>query len=93
MSELCALITRHCGGDFTPTAVPRLALFRSSVTTALSPAMSDPLFCVVARGRNAFSSVNEEFRYDPNSYLVASLDLPVSGQVIESTLSGNDPRS
>jgi len=88
MSELCALITRHCSGDITPTAVPRLALFRSSVTTALSPVMSDPLFCVVARGRKRIFLGHEEFRYDPNSYLVASLDLPVSGQVIEAPCLG-----
>jgi len=88
MSELCALITRHCGGDITPTAVPRLALFRSSVTTALSPAMSSPLFCVLARGRKRIFLGHEEFRYDPNSYLVASLDLPVSGQVIEAPCLG-----
>ena len=72
----------------TPTAVPRLTLFRSNVTTALSPAMSDPLFCVVARGRKRIYLGHEEFRYDPDSYMVASLDLPVSGQVIEAPCLG-----
>ncbi|MDB6018521.1 MAG: AraC family transcriptional regulator [Pedosphaera sp.] len=72
----------------TPSAVPRLTLFRSNVSTALSPAMSDPVFCVLARGRKRIYLGHEEFRYDPNSYMVASLDLPVSGQVIEAPCLG-----
>src|ERR1700730_6029510 len=88
MSELCALITRHCHRDITPTAVPRLTLSRSSVTTELSPVMYYPLLCVVARGRKRIYLGHEEFRYDPNSYLVASIDLPVSGQVIEAPCLG-----
>jgi len=88
MSELCALITRHCHRDFTPTAVPRLTLSRSSVTTELSPLMYCPLLCVVARGRKRIYLGHEEFRYDPNSYLIASVDLPVSGQVIEAPCLG-----
>jgi len=88
MSELCALIIRHCHRDITPTAVPRLTLSRSSVTTELSPVMYYPLLCVVARGRKRIYLGHEEFRYDPNSYLVASIDLPVSGQVIEAPCLG-----
>ena len=88
MSELCALITRHCHRDITPTVVPRLTLSRSSVTTELSPVMYYPLLCVVARGRKRIYLGHEEFRYDPNSYLVASIDLPVSGQVIEAPCLG-----
>jgi hypothetical protein len=83
MSELCALITRHCHRAITPTAVPRLILSRSSVTTELSLVICYPLLCVVARGRKRIYLGHEEFRYDPNSYLIASIDLPVSGQVIE----------
>jgi hypothetical protein len=51
MSDLCALITRHCHRDTTPTAVPRLMRSRSSVTTELAAAMYHPLLCVVAQGR------------------------------------------
>ena len=47
-----------------------------------------PLLCVVARGRKRIYLGHEEFRYDPNSYLVASIDLPVSGQVIEAPCLG-----
>jgi AraC-like DNA-binding protein len=82
MSELCTLIGRHCVQPMTATPIPRLILSRSSVNTELSAAVYHPLLCVVAQGRKRIFLGDEEFRYDPESYLVASLDLPVSGQVI-----------
>ena len=47
-----------------------------------------PLLCVIAEGRKRVFLGNEEFRYDPMNYLVTSLDLPVSGQVIEAPCLG-----
>ena len=88
MTELCNLITRHCHQGLTPTAVPRLTLSRMDTTTELSAAMYHPLWCVVARGRKRIFLGHEEFRYDPNSYLIASADLPVSGQVVEAPCLG-----
>ena len=88
MSELCALINRHCQRDMTTTAFPRLILSRARVTTELTAALYHPLLCVVAQGRKRICLGREEFLYDPNSYLIASLDLPVSGQVIEAPCLG-----
>ena len=88
MTELCALVTRHCHHGMTPTAVPRLTLSRTDTTTELSAAIYYPLLCVVARGRKRIFLGHEEFHYDPNCYLVASVDLPVSGQVIEAPCLG-----
>ena len=83
MSELAALLDRHCHRDFTDTAIPRLILSRTRAATPLTAAMYHPLLCVVARGRKRIVLGEEEFFYDPNTYLIASADLPVSGQVIE----------
>ena len=88
MSELCALINRHCHRDMTTTAFPRLVLSRVNAPTALTAALYYPLLCVVAQGRKRIYLGREEFLYDPNSYLIASLDLPVSGQVIEAPCLG-----
>ena len=88
MSELCALITRHCHREMTTTAFPRLILSRARITTELTAAMYHPLLCVVARGRKRVYLGDEEFHYDPDCYLIASLDLPVSGQVIEAPCLG-----
>ncbi len=88
MNELCALITRHCHSDITPTAVPRLTLSRMRTTTDPTSAIYYPLLCVVAQGRKRIFLGGEEFYYDASSYLVTSVDLPVTGQVIEAPCLG-----
>ena len=88
MSELSALIERHCHQGFTPTAVPGLTLSRANSPTELSPVMYYPLFCVIARGRKRIFLGEEEFFYDPDCYLITSLDLPISGQVLEAPCLG-----
>ena len=88
MSELCALIERHCHGEVVPSAIPGLTLSRVERPTELCPAMYYPLLCVVARGRKRIFLGQEEFFYDPDCYLVASLDLPVSGQILEAPCLG-----
>ena len=63
--------------------MPRLMLSRTRAATPLTAVMYHPLFCVVASGRKRIVLGEEEFRYGPGTYLIASADLPVSGQVIE----------
>ncbi len=88
MSELCALLARHCHREMTPTAIPRLTLTRSEGVTEPTGALYYPLFCVVARGRKRVFLGDEVLHYDPSTYLIASLDLPVTGQVIEAPYLG-----
>ena len=83
VNELCALIARHCTGDYTTTALSRLILSRSLVGTQPSAAIYYPMLCVVARGRKRIFLNDEELTYDPFTYLIVSTDLPVAGQVIE----------
>ena len=88
MNELCTLVARHCHRDFTDTAVPGLILSRSPVPTAPMSAIYHPLLCVVAQGRKRVFLGGEEFPYDPDTYLVTSVDLPVVGQVVEAPCLG-----
>jgi AraC-like DNA-binding protein len=88
MSELGELLRRHCHSDLTITAIPRVTLSRSHVTTGLSPGIYYPLLCVIAQGCKRVFLGNEEFYCDATSYLVASVDLPVSGQVLEAPCLG-----
>ncbi len=88
MSELRDLLARHCHHPTTTTAIPRLVLSRSEVATLPSAAMYYPLLCIVAQGRKRIFLGDQEFYYDPATYLVASVDLPVTGQVIEAPCLG-----
>ena len=87
MDELCALIDRHCAAGFTPTDVPRLTLVRIT-TTEPWDFVYRPLLCVLARGRKRVRLGHEEFCYDPQTYLVASAELPASARVIEAPALG-----
>ena len=88
MSDLGALLHRHCLNGSTATAIPRLTLSRSDVNTSPTHVVYSPLLCVIAEGRKRVFLGNEEFHYDPMNYLITSLDLPVSGQVIEAPCLG-----
>jgi AraC-like DNA-binding protein len=88
MKELSAIINRHCNSAVTQTAIPRLILSRSDQVTEISSAVFCPLLCVVARGRKRIFLGGEVFHYNPETFLVASTDLPVSNQVIEAPYLG-----
>lgn len=83
MSELASLLERHCHEEVTTTACPRLTLARACMQTEWSTAVYFPLLCVITRGSKRVFLGDEEFRYDPDTYLIASADLPVIGQVLE----------
>jgi len=81
-SDLRRLIARHCRRPLTPTAIPRLTLSRSDAPTALAPAIVEPLLCVLASGSKRLILGRDDYRYDPDNYLIASADIPVRGQVV-----------
>ena len=83
MNELSNLIARHCPQEMTNTAIPQLILTRADAPTVLRGAVFHPLLCVVVRGRKRVQLGSEIFEYDPSTYLLASAELPVTGQVIE----------
>ena len=82
-NELCTLIDRHCHGPYVTTILPWLILSRSPVATEPVATIYHPLMCVVAEGRKRIFLSEEVFDYDPATYLITSVDLPVTGQVIE----------
>ena len=84
--EIAALLERLTGrnGVF-PTAIAPLCLYRSSTPTEPIPALYQPALCVVAQGRKQVLLGDERYVYDPDSYLLTSIDLPLFGQVMEAT--------
>ena len=83
LDELRTLIARHCHGPYATTILPWLVLSRSPVATEPVASIYHPLMCVVAEGRKRIFLGEEVFDYDPATYLVTSVDLPVTGQVLE----------
>lgn len=85
-AELGTLIERSTGRDGTHvTALPQLCLYRSSAPSDPIPGLYEPSLCVIAQGRKRVMLAEESYVYAPGQYLLASVDLPIVGQVIEAT--------
>jgi AraC-like DNA-binding protein len=84
--ELAKLIKRYSESDGVhPTAVPSLYLIRESVITEPIARVNETSFCVIVQGEKEVILAEERFRYGPSNYIVASVDLPVTGQVINAS--------
>jgi AraC-like DNA-binding protein len=86
LDEIAVMMSRYAGGDgFHQTAVGRLTLIRAARPNELMPAVYEPSLCLIAQGSKRVILGGEVFVYDRARYLVASVDLPVAGEVLEAT--------
>ncbi|MDO3410322.1 AraC family transcriptional regulator [Saccharibacillus sp. CPCC 101409] len=84
LDELAGLIARYSKKDGTyQTEFPALSLIRSSEQTSPLYTVYEPSICLVAQGRKLVLLADEAYRYGPGEYFAVSVDLPISGQVIE----------
>ncbi|MGJ7489591.1 AraC family transcriptional regulator [Variovorax sp. ZT4R33] len=85
-AELAALIDRLTVVDGAhQTAIPRLMLARASQMAHPVHSVCEPAFCVLAQGSKRVLLGDEVYIYDSDQYLVASQNLPISGQVIDAS--------
>lgn len=84
--ELAQLIERYSEQDGVhPTAIPSLFLIRESMVTEPMARVNETSFCIIVQGEKEVLLAEERFRYGPGNYIVASVDLPVTGQVIKAS--------
>ncbi|WP_028402142.1 AraC family transcriptional regulator [Ectobacillus panaciterrae] len=84
--ELAKLIERYSGQDGVhATAIPSLYFIRRSNVTGPNYSVYKPSLCIIVQGAKEVMLAEERFRYSPNDYLVASVDLPVTNQVTEAS--------
>ncbi|WP_328802846.1 AraC family transcriptional regulator [Paenibacillus sp. LX16] len=85
-AELARLIERFSNQDgVLTTAIPSLHFVRSSNTTVPIHQVHEPALCIVAQGRKVVMLAEESYHYGTFDYLVVSVDLPISGQVIQAS--------
>ncbi|NVJ14958.1 AraC family transcriptional regulator [Myxococcus sp. AM010] len=85
-AALARLIQRHTPADgIHQTAIARVVLIRAAQPSEPLHALHEPALCIVAQGRKQVMLANEVFHYGPEQCLVVSVDLPVTGQVMEAT--------
>jgi AraC-like DNA-binding protein len=84
--ELTKLIGNHTGSNGThATAIPSLFFSRYSNLTGPSYGVYKPSLCIVVQGMKEVLLGQERYTYGPANYLVASVNLPITGQVTEAS--------
>jgi AraC-like DNA-binding protein len=84
--ELVKFIERYSQQDGVhPTVIPSLSLIRESMVTEPIARVNETSFCMILQGEKEVWLAEERFRYGPAHYILASADLPVTGQVIKAS--------
>ncbi|MFD8805542.1 AraC family transcriptional regulator [Streptomyces sp. NPDC059597] len=78
LEELRALLERHVRPDWT-TAVEGVLISRVDRPDPPEPSMSGTVLAVIAQGAKHLALGDRVFAYGAGQYLVASVDLPVTG--------------
>src|SRR6476659_417886 len=83
--ELAERISRAIPEDGAVEPLKGLHLNRSSTPTEPLHGVTKPSFCVIAQGSKEVLLGDSRYRYDPAHYLLATVELPVVGQVLEAS--------
>ncbi|MDO6747569.1 AraC family transcriptional regulator [Gilvimarinus sp. 1_MG-2023] len=86
LETLVDLIDRHTqrdGSHISP--VPGLKLLRASSPSMSMPVIYEPTLCLIVQGVKQVCLGTKTFQYDTGNYLIASVELPVVGTVIEAS--------
>lgn len=84
--ELAARIARTVPADGTSEPLKGLHLFRSSTPTEPLHGFSRSALCVIAQGSKEVLLGDSRYRYDPAHYLLGTVELPITGQVLEASV-------
>jgi AraC-like DNA-binding protein len=82
LNELRGLLERHVRPDGT-TAVEGVRICRADRTESPQSAMSGTVLAVIARGGKRLALGDRVYKYGAGQYLVASIDLPVTGYLVD----------
>lgn len=86
LRQLAQLISRHAPADGTHrTAVPSLTLMHATQLSEPLESVYKPSICVVAQGAKTAALADDIYRYDPSTYLVTSVELPIIGRIVEAS--------
>lgn len=85
--ELTKIIARYTGSDGSHvTDIPSLFFSRYSNVTGPNYGVYKPSLCIIVQGMKEVLLSQERFQYGPADYLVASVKLPITGQVTEASV-------
>ncbi|MFJ4465915.1 AraC family transcriptional regulator N-terminal domain-containing protein [Streptomyces sp. NPDC089424] len=82
LEELRTLLARHARPDWT-TAVDGVLVSKVDRPDPPAPSMTGTVLAVIAQGAKRLALGEKVFEYRAGQYLVASVDLPVTGQFLQ----------
>ncbi|WP_129688555.1 AraC family transcriptional regulator [Gottfriedia acidiceleris] len=86
-AELIQLIESHIEQDGShPTAIPTLVFSRYSNVTGPNYGVYRPSLCIIVQGKKEVVLAQEHYVYSPTDYLIASVNLPITGIVTEASI-------
>lgn len=85
LNHLLALAQRHINGGRTETAIPRVAINMACQASGLMPGVFEPMFCLILQGAKEVMIADRVLRYDPACYLIASVEVPASGRIVQAS--------
>lgn len=84
-TELTARIARALPNNGAVTPLEGLSFYRASSTRGPIHTVTLPSLCVIAQGVKEVYLGEKTYCYDPSSYLLTTVELPVIGQLTEAT--------
>jgi AraC-like DNA-binding protein len=85
MRELRVLIAGHATPTRAHRPLPNIIVVASNLPTPPSASMAEPAFGLVVQGAKRVVLGNRVFDYAAGQYLIFSVDLPLSGQVVQAS--------
>jgi AraC-like DNA-binding protein len=82
LEELRTLLARHARPEWT-TAIDGVLISKVERSDPPAPSMSGTVLAVIAQGAKRLALGDRVYEYRAGQYLVASVDLPVTGQFID----------
>lgn len=86
--ELAELVTRHTdgkGNGIHATAIAQLEFMRESTAPTALRAVYEPTLCIILQGKKETLLGKETYHYGAAQYIVVTVDLPLSGNIVEAT--------
>jgi AraC-like DNA-binding protein len=86
--ELARLVTRHTdgrGNGVHSTAIAQLEFMRESAAPTELCTVYEPTLCIILQGKKETLLGKETYHYGAAQYIVVTVDLPLSGIIVEAT--------
>lgn len=85
LTDMSELARRHVDGTGRVTISPNVSVLVSESVTQPTPTVYEPMLCLVLQGAKHVMIGDQMLRYDPASFFIASVELPVAGQIVEAS--------